>query len=257
MVQTTALMVYCHTLQNPYLYNDDTKTTNLLWRMQHGEMPDNLQAKIWWIMIGANDLALAMCSEDVTILGILRVAEEIAHHHPQSKVVIQGLLPRSNHRDGSLHLTDAKRGSTFRHNGNEKPFDKRNIWAYRTDNIPPENLDPGHSTTSSALAQAKEQAQQPYFDYYIWPSILEINKELKIFCETHHKSEEGIKHGHDEVQFVYFDADDLFVQDVPRTDGKEKKIIKELMPNSILLSYKGHQVLIDAVKKKVEELLKE
>lgn len=225
------------------IYTD--RSTNLLWRLRHGEMPTNLQSKIFWILIGADDLALAMCSEDVVILGILRVAEEIAYHHPDSKIVIQGLMPRSNHKDGSLHVTDEKRGSSFRQSSQKnEPFDKNNIWASRTDqmNRDKDNLDPGHSTTASALWQAQEQAKQPYFDYYIWPSILEINKELKGFCE---QSETD--------QFEYFDADDLFVESV----GPEQRVKRDYMPNSILLSYQGHKVLIDSVAAKVQELLQE
>ena len=249
-----------------------------MWRIQHGELPDDLQAKVFWILVGANDLALAMCSEDAVLLGILRVAEEIAHKHPTSKVVIQGLLPRSNHRDGSLHVTDAQRGSTFRNtynnnnnNGQANPPDPNNIWSYRTDHMKAEDMDYGHSKTSSALQQAQEQAKQPNFDYYIWPSILAINKELKGFCDHHNGHDNDGDHDHDDSdtnspalkdhthaadQFVYFDADDLFVQTVPGTDGKEKQIRREYMPNSILLSLKGHQVLMDAVKTKVDELLK-
>jgi hypothetical protein len=211
-------------------------------------MPTNLKSKIWWVLIGADDLSLAMCSEDMVTLGVLRVAEEIAFHNPDSKVVIQGLLPRSNHRDGSLHMTDDKRGSSFRDSNTpsqraEAPFEKNNVWLYRTHEIDPSILDQGHSTTSSAIQQAQEQAKQPYFDYYIWPSILAINQELKAFCD---------KHG---SQFVYFDADDLFVETVDGGVSEEKRIIKDLMPNSILLGYKGHQVLMNAVKTKLKELL--
>ncbi|CAB9503693.1 Platelet-activating factor acetylhydrolase IB subunit beta [Seminavis robusta] len=234
------------------IYTD--RTTNLLWRLKHGEMPTNLKAKVWWLLIGANDLALAMCSEDVVTLGILRAAEEIAFQNPNAKIVIQGLLPRSNHKDGSLHMTDEKRGSTFRQSNAldrnkqpivEKPFKDNNIWSFRTDQMNPDQLDPGHSTISEALKQAQEQAKQPYFDYYIWPSILAINQELKGFCEKHASQ-----------QFVYFDADDLFVETIKRGGvNDEKQIKKDLMPNAVLLGYKGHQVLIDAVKKKLQDLL--
>jgi hypothetical protein len=216
----------------------------LLWRLQHGEMPDNLQAKVWWILVGANDLALTMCSEDVVTLGILRVAEEIAFHHPDAKIVIQGLLPRSNHIDGSLHITNAKKGSTFRHNNNakhHKPYHKNNIWGYRTDTATVPN-EIG-TKTSNAVIQAQEQAKQPYFDYYIWPSILAINNELKGFCEKHSD------------RFIYFDADDLFVETVYLPGEEERRVIKKLMPNAILLSYEGHQVLMDAVKNKLLDIL--
>ena len=221
-----------------------------------------------------------MCSEDVVLLGILRVAEEIAHLYPDAQIVIQGLLPRSNHRDGSLHLTDEARGSTFRttnsnnikQQGDSSNMDPNNVWTYRTANIKEEDLDAGHSTMSSALQQAQEslKSKQPQLDYYIWPSILAINAELQGFCEQqshkgiHGKDGDGDAgnggevhgteiHHHRDNQFVYFDADALFVEDAP--NGKDKVIIRDLMPNSIFLSAQGHQVLMDAVKAKLDELL--
>ena len=81
----TCTPLYC------IIHNINKQSTNLLWRVRHGELPDKLQAKVFWILIGADDLALGMCSEDVVILGILRVAEEIAIKYPNAKVVIQGL----------------------------------------------------------------------------------------------------------------------------------------------------------------------
>ena len=30
---------------------------NVLWRLLHGEMPDNFNPKIWWLILGMNDLA--------------------------------------------------------------------------------------------------------------------------------------------------------------------------------------------------------
>ena len=69
---------------------------------------------------------------------------------------------------------------------------------------------------------------------------LEINKELQGFCNQS-----------DSDQFEYYDADDLFVEEA----GSEKRIIRDFMPNSILLSYAGHKVLMNAVKEKVAELV--
>eukprot|EP00545_Synedropsis_sp_CCMP1620_P007328 CAMPEP_0119003062 /NCGR_PEP_ID=MMETSP1176-20130426/331_1 /TAXON_ID=265551 /ORGANISM="Synedropsis recta cf, Strain CCMP1620" /LENGTH=418 /DNA_ID=CAMNT_0006954621 /DNA_START=28 /DNA_END=1284 /DNA_ORIENTATION=- len=67
--------------------------TNLLWRLQHGEMPDALVPKVWWIQIGGNDLARGQCSEEATLLGILRLAEYISTNRPGSIVVINSILP--------------------------------------------------------------------------------------------------------------------------------------------------------------------
>jgi len=225
-------------------------------------------------MVGSNDLALSMCSEDVVTIGILRVAEEIAHLRPNSKVVIQGLLPRSNHRDGSLHATASTTKLKKQHGSNNNGMvDDRSIWSQRISNIQSEDLDYGHSTTSSAIQQLQQQQQQqqqsqqntqPNFDYYIWPSILAINNELKSFVEHHTTNDHHTgssnhpqqqQHNHaDKNQFFYFDADDLFVEDAPgSSNGKEKRIRRDYMPNSILLSTKGHTVLMNAIKKKLQQ----
>ena len=44
-------------------------------------------------------------SEEAIIVGILRLADEIAMQRPGSVVVIQGLLPRSSFNDGHLEST--------------------------------------------------------------------------------------------------------------------------------------------------------
>lgn len=56
-------------------------------------MPDALTPKVWWISIGLNDLARGQCSEEATILGILRLAEYISTERPGSIVVINSILP--------------------------------------------------------------------------------------------------------------------------------------------------------------------
>lgn len=64
---------------------------NLLWRIQHGELPE---AKVYWIQIGTNDFLPGQCSEQVILLGILRMAEWIHDEFPDSVIVINSILPR-------------------------------------------------------------------------------------------------------------------------------------------------------------------
>ena len=61
---------------------------NLLWRLMNGEMPFGLNPKVWWVHIGINDLSLKGCSEEVVLLGILRVVEEIQNLDPMGIIVI-------------------------------------------------------------------------------------------------------------------------------------------------------------------------
>ena len=79
-----------------------TQISNILWRIQHGEVPPELSPKVFWIEAGTNDLSKDLCSEEIVTLGIQRLAEELHHHYPDAVVVIQSILPRSNHKDGTL-----------------------------------------------------------------------------------------------------------------------------------------------------------
>ena len=77
---------------------------NVLWRLLHGEMPDAFNPKVWWISMGMNDLARMQCSEEVVIMGILRVVEEIRMKKPDAKIVINSLLPMTDVRSGAFPL---------------------------------------------------------------------------------------------------------------------------------------------------------
>ena len=127
------------------------KTANLLYRINHGEIPDELNPKVWWILIGANDLVRGQCSEEAVVLGILRLADEFTVKKPGSIIVIQGLLPRSSFKDGSLQNI-------------QKP--------------------PSSSSYHSSSHVKSKQYYKPE-EYPLWPSIRAINEELEKFCAQH------------------------------------------------------------------------
>ncbi|KAL7519155.1 hypothetical protein ACHAWX_003948 [Stephanocyclus meneghinianus] len=82
--------------------------SNVLWRIQHDEMPYDFNPKVWWILIGMNDLTRMQCSEEIVVLGILRVVEEIRLRKPDAKIVINSLLPMINYQGrGELTMADA------------------------------------------------------------------------------------------------------------------------------------------------------
>jgi len=70
--------------------------TNVLWRIQHDEMPSDFNPKVWWVVLGMNDLTRMQCSEEIVVLGILRVVEEIHLRKPDARIVINSLLPMIN-----------------------------------------------------------------------------------------------------------------------------------------------------------------
>jgi lysophospholipase L1-like esterase len=66
---------------------------NLLYRLKHGELPDGLSPSIFWVLIGTNDYA-SHCDMNQITAGILRVVERLREARPETRVVLNSLLPR-------------------------------------------------------------------------------------------------------------------------------------------------------------------
>lgn len=71
------------------------RTYNLLYRLQHGELPPALDPKVWWLFIGHNNAGkeAESCSADSIAAGNMRIVEEIRKHSPQTPIVINSILP--------------------------------------------------------------------------------------------------------------------------------------------------------------------
>ncbi len=65
-------------------------------------MPSNFNPRVWWLVLGLNDLGRMQCSEEVVILGILRVVEEIRSRKPDAEIVINSMLPMADFRGGDM-----------------------------------------------------------------------------------------------------------------------------------------------------------
>jgi hypothetical protein len=75
----------------------------------HGEMPKDFNPRVWWVSLGMNDLGRSQCSEEVVVIGILRVVEQIRLEKPDALIVINSLLPMADLRGGLFPLvTDYK-----------------------------------------------------------------------------------------------------------------------------------------------------
>ena len=70
-------------------------SANILWRILNGELPSNLKPKLFWLTMGLDDLVSTSCSVDIALMGILRVVEELQSTRPDSKIVINSILPYS------------------------------------------------------------------------------------------------------------------------------------------------------------------
>lgn len=73
------------------------RTENVLWRLQHGEVA-GLKPKAYVVLIGTNNLSTNTVSE--TVEGIEVVCNEIRAKSPGAKILLLGLLPRSERPDG-------------------------------------------------------------------------------------------------------------------------------------------------------------
>jgi hypothetical protein len=101
------------------------QANNILWRLMHGELNDNFNPPVWWLVIGMEDLARYKCSEDIVIMGILRIVEEIKNFKPDAKIVINGLFPIMSlrlvaNRSGSITTSNSKSRSNSNSNSNAK-----------------------------------------------------------------------------------------------------------------------------------------
>jgi lysophospholipase L1-like esterase len=72
----------------------------MLWRIQNGELPSNINPSIFWLLIGTNDIGRTWCSPEMVVLGVIRNVEEILSQRPSSRVVVNGIFPRSFNKDG-------------------------------------------------------------------------------------------------------------------------------------------------------------
>jgi len=66
---------------------------NLLWHLENG-LINNLNPKIWFIMIGTNDLFTNRCSDDFVVASIMNVVKLVSERSPESLFVIHGIMPR-------------------------------------------------------------------------------------------------------------------------------------------------------------------
>jgi len=209
----------CATVLSSALLRNLFQTSNLLWRIENGEIPKDWSPKIFWVHIGMNDLANNLCSEEAVTLGILKIADRIFEMNPGVTIVLQGLMPRStldsgivNEYRGTKNETHVSAKVKKRKSNNDRQLKRNEFFA-------------------------KE-------DYPLWPAIRAINKELKHFAS---------KQDH----LVYFDVDNLFLGSMGNEHYREtnKQIVKDLMPDFAHLSSKGFEIMLAAIEKEVQNIL--
>jgi lysophospholipase L1-like esterase len=74
------------------------RTENVLWRLRHGEIK-GLKPKAFVVLIGTNNFATNSVAE--TAEGVQAVCEEIRKQAPNAKILLLGILPRSERPDAN------------------------------------------------------------------------------------------------------------------------------------------------------------
>jgi len=72
---------------------------NLLWHWENGIQQANLRPKMWYIIVGSNDLYISKCKDEFVKANILNVAKRIFEDQPDAKIVVHGILPRKDNLD--------------------------------------------------------------------------------------------------------------------------------------------------------------
>lgn len=71
------------------------RTAHLLWRLQNGELPEGLKAKVVVVLIGTNDLGQhGPATAEETTKGIKSIVEHVRTVIPEAQVVPMAILPR-------------------------------------------------------------------------------------------------------------------------------------------------------------------
>mmetsp|Transcript_10947 Transcript_10947/g.25926 ORF Transcript_10947/g.25926 Transcript_10947/m.25926 type:complete len:435 (+) Transcript_10947:288-1592(+) len=72
---------------------------NLLWHWENGIQQANLRPKLWFLMVGTNDLFVHKCTDRFVMANVLNVAQRIFEEQPDAKIVIHGIIPRKDNPD--------------------------------------------------------------------------------------------------------------------------------------------------------------
>jgi hypothetical protein len=75
------------------------RCSNLLYRLQNGELTYAFHPKVWWIIIGSEDWRLGLAPESI-VAGIISIVKSIRLIHPDATIVINSLLPRDQSKTG-------------------------------------------------------------------------------------------------------------------------------------------------------------
>lgn len=76
---------------------------NLLWHWENGIQQANLRPKLWFIVVGGNDLYVNNCDDEYVMANVLNVAKRIFEDQPEAKIVVHGIFPRKDDVESKSH----------------------------------------------------------------------------------------------------------------------------------------------------------
>jgi lysophospholipase L1-like esterase len=221
---------------------------NLLWRIQNGEL-ERADSKVFWVLIGTNDLT-ASCSEEVILLGIIHIVEEIKRRKPDSIIVLNGILPRTDSPSGKLmDVGDVGVGVASSSSSPAKTLQGQLVQEdLHTDldtianaiaAIENVNTHPSKSGSVSSTERERKDTSPPLprlSHRNFWQSIQSINKGLARYAEQNDKVE-------------YFDASGIFVAHLGNKfyQLQEEILIKELQGDFLHPTALGHKLWGEAI----------
>jgi len=80
---------------------------NLLWHLNNGIIDAKLQPKVWFILVGGNDLFNSQCDDRFVVANTLNVVKTLYNSQPNAEFIIHGILPRVDNPDGKTGKTGA------------------------------------------------------------------------------------------------------------------------------------------------------
>ena len=183
----------------------------------------DLNPKFWWIILGKNDFTSTQCSAEVVLLGILRVIEEIRTHQPDSKIIVNSILPLSPNRDGRV-----LRNSAVSINKTDGIKNRRtHFWFWDESK---------QKDGSNINIKVKK-----HMSYY-WSAATAVNQQLRIFCEKNKQNT------------YYFDSNVLFLDKTNRGRFIKKELMSDMLAGE--LTEQGHIAWHKAMVKKMKMIEK-
>ena len=67
-------------------------------------MLEPLNPKVWFILIGSNDLFESRCTDRFVFANVLNVLQELHMHRPDAQFIIHGILPRKGDKGNTQYL---------------------------------------------------------------------------------------------------------------------------------------------------------